>query len=168
MSDSNTKGSMTRRDVVAGSLGIGALSFGAVGANASIGRSSGSWDLQADVVVIGTGAVGLPAAIIAKEAGSSVIMVEAEKHAGGHAMVSGGTIPLGGGTSAQKKYGIVDSPDLLFRDLTDWSVVEPNGFPDFRYNDREIVRAFADNAAPTYEWLAAHGVAFLDIVPGFF
>jgi len=168
MSDSNTKGSMTRRDVVAGSLGIGALSFGAVGANASIGRSSGSWDLQADVVVIGTGAVGLPAAIIAKEAGSSVIMVEAEKHAGGHAMVSGGTIPLGGGTSAQKKYGIVDSPDLLFRDLTDWSVVEPNGFPDFRYNDREIVRAFADNAAPTYEWLAAHGVAFMDIVPGFF
>ena len=29
----------------------------------------------------------------------------------------------------QKKYGIEDSPDLLFRDLTDWSVVEPNGFP---------------------------------------
>jgi hypothetical protein len=54
-------------------------------------------------------------------------------------MVSGGVIPLGGGTSAQKKYGIVDSPDLLFRDLTDWSVVEPNGFPDFRYNDREII-----------------------------
>jgi hypothetical protein len=83
-------------------------------------------------------------------------------------MVSGGVIPLGGGTSAQKKYGIVDSPDLLFRDLTDWSVVEPNGFPDFRYNDREIVRAFADNAARTYEWLAAHGVAFIDIAPGFF
>jgi succinate dehydrogenase/fumarate reductase flavoprotein subunit len=128
----------------------------------------GAWDLEADVVVIGTGALGLPAAIIAKEAGASVIMVEAEKHAGGHAMVSGGTIPLGGGTSAQKKFGIVDSPDLLFRDLTDWSVVEPNGFPDFRYNDREIVRAFADNAAKTYEWLAAHGVAFMDIAPGSF
>ena len=35
--------------------------------------------------------------------------------------------------------------DLLFRDLTDWSVVGPNGFPDYRYNDREIIRAFADN-----------------------
>jgi hypothetical protein len=22
----------------------------------------------------------------------------------------------------------------LFQDLTDWSVVEPNGFPDYRYN----------------------------------
>jgi hypothetical protein len=34
-----------------------------------------------------------------------------------------------------------DSPDLLFRDLTDWSVVEANGFPDYRYNDREIIRS---------------------------
>ena len=34
----------------------------------------------------------------------------------------------------------------MFRDLTDWSVVEPNGFPDYRYNDREIIRAFADNS----------------------
>jgi hypothetical protein len=25
-------------------------------------------------------------------------------------------------------------------------VVEPNGFPDYRYNDHEIVRAFCDHA----------------------
>ena len=56
-------------------------------------------------------------------------------------------------------------PDLLFRDLTDWSVVEPNGFPDYRYNDREIIRAFADNSAPTFEWLVAHGVIFVDKAP---
>ena len=171
MNDSNIKGSMTRRDlVVAGSLGISALTLCAPGAGATAAttQTAHRWDMETDVVVIGTGALGLPAAIVAREAGASVIMVEAEKHAGGHAMVSGGTIPLGGGTSAQKRYGIVDSPDLLFRDLTDWSVVEPNGFPDFRYNDREIVRAFADNAAKTYEWLAAHGVAFMDIAPGSF
>jgi hypothetical protein len=65
---------------------------------------------------------------------------------GGHAIISGGNVPLGGGTSVQKKYGIADSPDLLFRDLTDWSVVGPNGFPDYRYNDREIIRAFTDTA----------------------
>ena len=94
-----------------------------------------------------------------------MIVVEAEKDIGGHAITSGGNVPLGGGTSAQKKYGIDDSPDLLFRDLTDWSMVEPNGFPDYRYNDREIVRAFADNSAPTYEWLVAHGVVFVDKAP---
>ena len=47
----------------------------------------------------------------------------------------------------QKKYGIEDSPDLVFRDLTDWSIVQPNGAPDYRFNDREIIRAFADNCA---------------------
>ncbi len=115
--------------------------------------------------MIGSGATGLPAAIVARETGASVILVEAEKDIGGHAITSGGNVPLGGGTSAQKKYGIEDSPDLLFRDLTDWSVVEPNGFPDYRYNDREIIRAFADNSAPTYEWLVAHGVIFVDKAP---
>ena len=123
------------------------------------------WDHEADVVVIGAGATGLPAAIVAREAGASVIVVEAEKDIGGHAITSGGNVPLGGGTSAQKRHGIEDSPDLLFRDLTDWSVVEPNGFPDYRYNDREIVRAFADHSVATYEWLVAHGVIFVDKAP---
>src|SRR5271167_1166665 len=123
------------------------------------------WDREADVVVIGAGAKGLPAAIVAREAGCSVILVEAEKDIGGHAIISGGNVPLGGGTSVQKKYGIADSPDLLFRDLTDWSVVGPNGFPDYRYNDREIIRAFADNSAATLEWLLAHGVEFVDKAP---
>jgi Succinate dehydrogenase/fumarate reductase, flavoprotein subunit len=126
------------------------------------------WDRETDVVVIGSGATGLPAAIVAREAGSMVILLEAEKDIGGHAITSGGNVPLGGGTSVQKKYGIEDSPDLLFRDLTDWSVVEPNGFPDYRYNDREIIRAFADNSASTFEWLVAHGVVFVGKAPDAF
>lgn len=123
------------------------------------------WDKEADVVVIGAGATGLPAAIVAQEAGAKVILVEAASDIGGHAITSGGNIPLGGGTSAQKKAGINDSPDLLFQDLTDWSIVQPNGFPDYRYNDRGIIRAFADNSAPTFEWLVAHGVVFIDRAP---
>jgi succinate dehydrogenase/fumarate reductase flavoprotein subunit len=132
---------------------------------AATGQYPVDWDREADVVVIGAGATGLPAAIVACKAGCSVILVEAEKDIGGHAIISGGNIPLGGGTSVQKKYGIADSPDLLFRDLTDWSVVGPNGFPDYRYNDREIIRAFADNSAATFEWLLAHGVEFVDKAP---
>ena len=73
-----------------------------------------------------------------------------------------------GGTSVQKKNAIDNSPDLLFRDLTDWSVVESNGFADYRYNDRQIIRAFADNSAPTFEWLVAHGVVFVDKAPDAF
>jgi len=124
-----------------------------------------NWDREADVVVIGSGATGLPAAIVAREAGASVIVVEAENHVGGHAITSGGNLPLGGGTSYQKKYGIEDSPDLFFQDLTDWSVVETNGFPPYRYNDREIIRAFADNSVPAFEFLLAHGVKVIDRPP---
>jgi len=123
------------------------------------------WDQEADVVVIGAGATGLPAAIEAHERGARVLVIEANYDVGGHAILSAGNIPLGGGTSAQRKHNIVDSPDRLFSDLTDWSVVEPNGFPDYRYNDREIIRAFADNSAETYEWLIAHGVQFVDKAP---
>ena len=126
---------------------------------------SAKWDREADVVVIGSGAAGMPAAIVAREAGASVIMVEAQPHIGGHAITSGGNLPLGGGTSYQKKYGIEDSPDLLFRDLTDWSVVVPNGFPPYRYNDREIIRAFADNSAASFEFLLAHGVKMVEKAP---
>ena len=43
--------------------------------------------------------------------------------------------------------------------------MQPNGFPDYRYNDREIVRAFADNNVATYDWLLAHGVMFADKAP---
>jgi succinate dehydrogenase/fumarate reductase flavoprotein subunit len=124
-----------------------------------------SWDLEADVVVIGAGATGLAAAIKASDAGASVIVVEANYDVGGHAIVSGGNVPLGGGTSAQRKYGIEDSPERIFADLTDWSIVQPNGWPDYRYNDRAIMRAFADHCATTYEFLRANGVKFKEICP---
>jgi hypothetical protein len=123
------------------------------------------WDREADVVVIGSGATGLPAAIAAREAGASVIVVEANLDVGGHAIVSNANVALGGGTSLQKKYGVVDSPDLLYSDLTDWSVVQPSGFPDYRYNDRELIRAYADESANTYEFLVKHGVVFFDAAP---
>jgi succinate dehydrogenase/fumarate reductase flavoprotein subunit len=158
---------INRRDLlVRGGATAAAVTGGlASAATAQTQQTPAQWDHEADVVVIGSGAAGLPAAIVAKEAGSSVIVVEAQPHVGGHARCSGGNLPLGGGTSIQKKYGIEDSPDLVFKDMTDWSVVQPNGFPDYRYNDREIIRAFADNSAPMVEWLLAHGVVFVDKPP---
>jgi len=136
---------------------------GALGAG--VGKVPSSWDLEADVVVIGAGAAGLPAAVKAANEGASVIVVEANYDVGGHAIISGGNVPLGGGTSAQRKFGIEDSADVVFRDLTDWSIVQNNGWPDYRYNDREVMRAFADHSAPTYEFLIENGVKFKDIAP---
>jgi succinate dehydrogenase/fumarate reductase flavoprotein subunit len=143
----------------------GAEGFGSGVFGAGLGPMPTSWDLEADVVVIGAGATGLPAAIKALDEGASVIVVDANYDVGGHAILSGGNVPLGGGTSAQSKYGIEDSPDIVFADLTDWSIVQPNGWPDYRYNDRAIMRAFADQCAATYEFLVANGVKFKEIPP---
>jgi hypothetical protein len=164
--EEEAKTKKTRREFFKQAAVAGAaVAAGSVVPQAVAATPHRKWDKEADIVVVGAGAVGLPAAIRAREDGASVILLEAQKDVGGHAIVSGGNVPLGGGTSAQKKYNIADSPDLLFADLTDWSVVEPNGFPDYRYNDKEIIRAFADNSAPTYEWLVAHGVIFVNKSP---
>src|SRR5262245_26322481 len=146
--------------------GDGAIDVGGPGVwEAGRGHLPASWDLEADVVVIGAGATGLPAALAAIDAGASVLVVEANYDIGGHAILSGGNNPIGGGTRAQRKYGISDSPDLGFADLTDWSIVQPNGWPDYRYNDRTVMRAFADHCAAAYEFLVANGVKFKDVPP---
>src|SRR5262245_13943516 len=55
-----------------------------------------NWDLEADVIVVGSGAAGLPAAIRAMDGGASVIVVETNYDIGGHAILSGGNVALGG------------------------------------------------------------------------
>ena len=42
-------------------------------------KPSIKWNKEADVVVIGAGATGLPAAIVAREAGAKVILIEADR-----------------------------------------------------------------------------------------
>ena len=165
--DRQDQNGVSRRDFIKSTAtGAGAAALTGLGVEqAKAEARPAHWDKEADVVVIGAGATGLPAAIQAAEGGASVILIDANTDVGGHAILSGGNLALGGGTSKQKKYGVVDSPDILFSDLTDWSVVEPNGFPDYRYNDKEIIRAFADESANTYEWMVEHGVVFVDKAP---
>ena len=142
----------------------GACSAGAAVSTRAV-PAPAEWGQEADVVVIGAGATGLPAAIVAREAGASVILVEARRDIGGHAITSGGNVPLGGGTSAQKKYGIEDSPDLVFRDLTDWSVVSRTAFPITATTTARSSAPSPITARATFEWLVAHGVVFVDKAP---
>ena len=92
------------------------------------------WDREADVVIIGAGASGLPAAIAAREKGASVIMVEMNFDIGGRAMMSFGGLYIGGGNRLQREAGRNDTPDLVF---ADWSRPE---MPMGRFSDRTLVR----------------------------
>ena len=165
---------ISRRDFVRGA-GVSAAAIAGASAlpalQAEAQQSTASsipaeWDLEADVVIVGSGATGMPAAIRAVDQGVSVLVIDTNYDIGGHGLLNGGQVPLGGGTSAQKKYGIKDSPDILFKDLTDWSVVETNGMPEYRYNDRGVQRSLADNEAPAFEFLLENGVVFDDRAPG--
>ena len=127
------KNKVTRRDLIknAGLAGAAVATGGFVAAAPAAAQAPQAptrWDREADVVVIGAGATGMPAAIVAREAGSSVIVVEANSDIGGHAIVSGAQhAARRRHQRSRRKHGIEDSPDLVFQDLTDWSVVQPNG-----------------------------------------
>ena len=96
--DPETKKSLSRRDFVrAAAAGVGAAAVTGLGApQAEAQGRQPRWDKQADVVVVGGGACGLPAAIEATEHGASVILIDANFDVGGHAIVSGGNVALGG------------------------------------------------------------------------
>ena len=86
-----------------------------------------------DVIVIGSGAAGLSAAVSAAQEGASVLVMEADTKVGGSSRLSGGHF-YGAGTSLQKQAGVEDSADAMFEHymtLNQW-LVEPwfsNSFP---------------------------------------
>ncbi len=114
------------------------------------------WDHTADVVVIGAGAAGLPAAITARDHGASVIVIDENFDIGGRGMLSGGRVQVGGGHALQKKLGIKDTPEQIYQDWVRHDHAES------RFNDRELVRVFADENVSTYEFLIENGVEFIE------
>ena len=106
-----------------------------------------------DVLVVGSGAAGLAAALSATEAGAgSVLVAEAEGVVGGSSRLSGG-LTMGAGTRYQRALGIADDADSLFHDymtLNHWDV------------EAAVARRLADLAGPTVEWLGDLGVEFYD------
>ncbi|MCL2150947.1 MAG: FAD-dependent oxidoreductase, partial [Coriobacteriia bacterium] len=108
------------------------------------------WTHEADVVIIGGGIVGIVAGIRAKDLGASVIIIEANYAAGGHALTSGGIMHLGGGNSLQRAQGIEDSADKYYLDHT-----APFQSRD-SLNIREVIRGAADVHAEAFEFLLAN------------
>lgn len=141
-------------------LGLGTAGLAGLGMEQQAeAQNRPRWDRVADIVIAGAGASGLCAAIMARDRGASVIVIEENHDIGGHAMLSGGRVPLGGGTSLQKKYGIADSADQVYQDHINFKNRA------FRYGDRELVRTWADENAPTFEFLIENGVKFIDVEP---
>lgn len=104
-----------------------------------------------DVIVVGSGAAGLAAAVAAADVGASVLVVESEKRPGGSSRLSGGHF-YAAGTSVQKEAGVIgDTADAMFEHymtLAQWLV------------DPAVVRRYCDLSAPTLEWVKSLGVNY--------
>ena len=138
--------------------GVGVTALAGLGADSA--EAQNFWDQSADFVTIGAGTAGLAAAVSALDNGASVILVEENVDIGGHGMCSGGNVHLGGGTSHQRRHGVEDSAEQVF---VDWV---RHDHMQSRYSDRDLVRAFADENAPTFEFLIENGVQFQDQLVG--
>mgnify|MGYP001430930188 FL=1 len=183
------KDGLSRRDFVktgaVAGLGAAALfeSGGTRAQGATAGAEGMAWDYEVDVVIAGGGCAGLTAAIRARDLGATVLVIDQNFDVGGRMLHSGARVSLGGGDPVQHrdmkgesdKEGFVtvdsfenpeeldDNIDLLFTDITDWSVVDPKAQSPYRYNDRELVRAWAENCPATRQFLIDNYVRFTRI-----
>ncbi len=146
-------------------------------------HSERHWDYEADVVIAGGGCAGLTAAIRARDLGASVIVIDQNYDLGGRMLHSGSFLSLGGGDPVQKRdmagesdaEGFItvppvedpeevdDSIELLFTDITDWSIIDAKGQAPYRYNEPAMMRSWADNCPATRQFLMDNYVRFTRI-----
>jgi fumarate reductase flavoprotein subunit len=96
-----------------------------------------------DLVVVGAGSAGLTCAIAAGSQGARVLLLDAADDVGGTLHVSGGHLS-GGGTAAQRRAGIVDSPADHYADVLR---ISP------QLARRDLLRHACDLAPGLIDWL---------------
>jgi fumarate reductase flavoprotein subunit len=136
-----------RRKFLGSAAALGALA--GAGALQSLWAAEQHWDL----VIVGAGTAGLPAAIFASRRGARVLLIDAADEVGGTLHLANGQVS-GAGTSLQRALGIQDSPQRHYDDI-----MRVSGHSA----DPRIVRLAVDNAAATIDWLLAAG---LEPLPG--
>ena len=114
---------------------------------------SASWDQRADVVIVGAGFAGLAAAIEARLAGASVVVLDKMKTPGGNSSLSDGCLAAAG-TPWQEQAGVQDSPELMAGDMLKAGL---------GLNHPELVRVVAEKSAAMVRWTREYlGVKYLD------
>ena len=113
-----------------------------------------SWDDEIDVLVVGTGAAGLSAAIAAADAGSKVLLVEGTDRWGGTTMRSGGGLWMPA-NPLMARDGVDDSVEKALTYLD--AVVEDAG----PATSPERKRAFVEAVPEVVTSLEKHGVRWV-------
>lgn len=121
---------------------------GAATAGITMGCEPASKVERYDVIIVGGGNAGLPAAIFAAERGAKVLIIEAAGLLGGTLHLSSGQMSAAG-TKLQADKGIEDSPQSHYDDVMRISKGTANP---------EIAKLATFNAAETFDWITAAGL----------
>lgn len=105
--------------------------------------------LAADVVVVGAGGAGLPAALAAAEEGARVVVLEKRGVHGGNFGLAWG--PFAAESPVQKRAFIDARRDDLFKIAMDWAHWKI---------DPRLMRAYIDRSGDTIRWLEDKGLRF--------
>ena len=115
--------------------------------------ASQSWSETTDIVIVGSGFAGLAAAIEARLAGASVVLIEKMKTPGGNSSISDGCLSAAG-TERQKAAGVEDSPELMAGDMLKAGL---------GLNHPQLVRVVARESAALFRWTQDYlGVEYMD------
>lgn len=112
------------------------------------------WDLEADIVIVGSGFAGLSAAIEANDAGATVVVLEKMPRAGGNSIIAGDGYAAVD-PARQVLQGIEDSLSLHYKHTIEGG--------DYR-GEPEKVWFMVENALDALHWLEKMGVKFLPTV----
>ena len=141
---------MQRRDLIKAGFATGAVAL----AGSEPARSETVGELV-DLLIVGAGNAGIPAAIEAADLGARVLLIDKNPMIGGMLHISGGHVS-GANTKMQIAKGIEDSPSHHYRDAIRMG----------RYrNDSELLKIAVDNAAAMIDWLTEIGVEFTSESP---
>lgn len=150
-----------RRQLLKGGAAMAVASLGAampLSANAAcMPQEKVKFDEIVDVIVVGSGFAGMSAALQAKEAGASVMVIDKMPVFGGNSTINGGAMAVAG-SPLQKKEGIEDSVDIMVADMLEAG----RGM-----NDVEMLKLVCNGTAESCEWLTNYGVQWKPFVQHF-
>ena len=152
MTENAGEDGITRRRLLGG-LSATAAATVASGAAALPRSAVKSWDMHTGVLVIGSGAAGVSAAIEARLAGANVLLIESLSQFGGSSAMSGGVVYAGGGTALQKALKVEDSVEQMYRFISLVGGVHP---------PLDKIQLYCEGSAEHFDWLLAQGIPYTD------
>ena len=103
-----------------------------------------------DLIVVGSGAVALAAAVSASDEGlKNILVVEKEPIIGGSSAISGGAVAVSQ-TEFQRQQGVYDTDERFFNDL-----MKCGGYA----NDPSLVKTLVSGIRQQYDWIISKGLS---------